>query len=571
MKRKLFFIGLLLFVFMAACVQAETLYVDNHDGENGQLRRLNMRSGATASDPVIASYYSGSAVTVVETPQAQNAEATPEEASAPAPENNDYVHVEIGGISGYMASRFLITESEAKAKYPDGSAFWDGAPADVDLAGMWETEIPLYSSNNIKSEKLASIPAGERVKLRGITGTWAYVTRSMEGIEQNGYVPLDRLTETGAAKAFILFTGEDQKTISLYETPSLKGKSLLEVESGTTCLSLFGRGEGNWRRVRIGGVTGWLNLTKESTTTDIGDRLRTSVPYYPQIMMARVDTLLYKNKGNKDTPYITLGFDMHVERLGTSGDYSYVRTLEGGLGNFDSGDYGYVLTEDLIPSPNTMTVGVVQVDDQDMPDVVYTVTDGTRTIKGALVSGAQIRLIAYTQTEFAEVSIGKISGYIKKSGLRVISEGGNVPSNTIPQRGTMLEDTVLYAMPDSKQSTEVSIAKGSRVYMLGKFGDWAFINAGSQPDLDLNSDDNDLLGFVPLSAVDAPVSTTHLLAHTTKDKVNMRSAGNRTGNIIGIANQAELLRVTDYGTTWTGVVKPDGTRGYINNEFLRFE
>ena len=75
-----------------------------------------------------------------------------------------------------------------------------------------------------------------------------------------------------------------------------------------------------------------------------------------------------------------------------------------------------------------------------------------------------------------------------------------------------------------------------------------------------------------MAALNAPASTTHLTASVLKDKVNVRSeADNQSGAIIGKARTGDLLLVTDYGNKWTGVVLPDGKRGYMMTEYLQFD
>ena len=108
--------------------------------------------------------------------------------------------------------------------------------------------------------------------------------------------------------------------------------------------------------------------------------------------------------------------------------------------------------------------------------------------------------------------------------------------------------------------------------MLGVLGDWAFVQAAAKPGLDVQDGSADMTGFVPLSALNAPVSTTHLTAFVTKDKVNLRSEGSSTqGAIIGKARLDECLRVAEYGTDWCCVATPAGKRGYIMTKYLRFE
>ena len=47
----------------------------------------------------------------------------------------------------------------------------------------------------------------------------------------------------------------------------------------------------------------------------------------------------------------------------------------------------------------------------------------------------------------------------------------------------------------------------------------------------------------------------------------MRSeADNQSGAIIGKARTGDRLLVTDYGNKWTGVVLPNGKRGYMMTE-----
>lgn len=116
-----------------------------------------------------------------------------------------------------------------------------------------------------------------------------------------------------------------------------------------------------------------------------------------------------------------------------------------------------------------------------------------------------------------------------------------------------------------------SIAAGTRVYMLGKFGDWAYVLAGDSPSLDVTAKTVDRAGFVPLAALNAPASTTHLTASVIKDKVNVRSeADSRTAQSSTRRAPGERLLVTDYGNKWTGIVLPDGKRGYIMTEDLQF-
>ena len=98
----------------------------------------------------------------------------------------------------------------------------------------------------------------------------------------------------------------------------------------------------------------------------------------------------------------------------------------------------------------------------------------------------------------------------------------------------------------------------------------AYENAETTPNLKV-SGGSEILGFVPLSEINAPVSCTHLIAYAKEDKVNLRSRGDKTGDIIGRVRLGERLRVSDYGLQWTQVVTPEGKKGYIKTDLLTFE
>ena len=159
-----------------------------------------------------------------------------------------------------------------------------------------------------------------------------------------------------------------------------------------------------------------------------------------------------------------------------------------------------------------------------------------------------------------------------KNQIRVLTDEAEPLSDRIPQRATVKTDAELRARPEDKAAVSESITAGTRVYMLGKFGDWAYVRASDTPAFDVNDPSADHAGFIRLSSLNAPASTTHLTAFVTKDKVNLRSEPNsQSGAIIGKARTGARMRVTDYGNQWTGVVLEDGKRGYIMTEYLQFE
>ena len=280
---------------------------------------------------------------------------------------------------------------------------------------------------------------------------------------------------------------------------------------------------------------------------------------------------MYQSPGNTEDHYITLGEGMKLEILGVTGDYVYTRTLEGGAGAYDSGDFGYVLAADLAPAVSALSVGVAQADDGDLPVLLYNTPDSTGRVIGALEAGAEVRILAYTQTDYAQLSLNGMSAYAQKKRIRLLTEGNGQPSDRIPQRAVVRTDAALVGEPADDAPEAGSVLTGERVYMLAKVGEWAYVNTGSTAHLNTAGGVDDHLGFVRLSALNAPAGTTHLTASVTTDKVNMRERADRGSPIVGKARLGELLRVADFGTNWTCVVKEDGTRGYIMTEYLSFD
>ena len=548
------FAALMILLSAAACGMSESLFVDNRETDKIYPERLNLRAQPSKNGAILGLYYTGTEVTVL------------------AADSDGYTKVEVGGATGYMATEYLIPENEITARYGENSDFGNGRAAEVDLTGMWMTSVSLLEETDESSSKLASIESGTRVGLMGVLDTWAYIRVEADGETKLGYVPLDVLTDVDELKVSIISSGKTDKKTLLYDAPTNKAKPIMTLSNGTACFSLFGRKEGEWRRVRVGGVSGWIKYTQTGNLYALGTQMRSVVPYYPLLMQTKSDTLLYRVKGDKTERYMTLGQGMYVELLAESDNYAYVRTSEGGAGAYNCGDFGYIPIADLSLAQTGQSIGVAQADDADLPVIVLNDPEKKDEVIGALCSGAEARITSYTQTDYIQIQLGTLVGYVPKNQIRVLTDAAEPLSDRIPQRATVKADAELRARPEDKAAVSESITAGTRVYMLGKFGDWAYVRASDTPAFDVNDPSADHAGFIRLSSLNAPASTTHLTAFVTKDKVNLRSEPNsQSGAIIGKARTGARMRVTDYGNQWTGVVLEDGKRGYIMTEYLQFE
>lgn len=548
------FAALMILLSAAACGMSESLFVDNRETDKIYPERLNLRAQPSKNGAILGLYYTGTEVTVL------------------AADSDGYTKVEVGGATGYMATEYLIPENEITARYGENSGFGNGRAAEVDLTGMWMTSVSLLEETDESSSKLASIESGTRVGLMGVLDTWAYIRVDADGETKLGYVPLDVLTDVDELKVSIISSGKTDKKTLLYDAPTNKAKPIMTLSNGTACFSLFGRKEGEWRRVRVGGVSGWIKYTQTGNLYALGTQMRSVVPYYPLLMQTKSDTLLYRVKGDKTERYMTLGQGMYVELLAESDNYAYVRTSEGGAGAYNCGDFGYIPIADLSLAQTGQSIGVAQADDADLPVIVLNDPEKKDEVIGALCSGAEARITSYTQTDYIQIQLGTLVGYVPKNQIRVLTDAAESLSDRIPQRATVKAEEELRARPEDKAAVSESIAAGTRVYMLGKFGDWAYVRASDTPAFDVNDPSADHAGFIRLSSLSAPASTTHLTAFVTKDKVNLRSEPNsQSGDIIGKARTGARMRVTDYGNQWTGVVLEDGKRGYIMTEYLQFE
>lgn len=543
----------LLLSAVCAVGACETMYVDNRETDKIYPERLNMRDEPAKTGGILGLYYTGAQVEVLSV------------------ENEDYAKVEIGGMTGYMAREYLISWDEAVARYGEDSGFGDCRVAEIDLTGMWRSTTPLLPTTDANSISQGTLRTGDSVALIGIIDDWAYISAEISGEKKTGYVPLDTLTDVGERKVLIVAGKRADSQTNLYAAANDKAEIIMSLKNGTACFSVFGRKEGEWRRVRVGGVTGYVRYTQTANLYELGTQTRSVVPYYPLQMQTKGDTLLYSVKDDKTQRYMTLGQEMKVEVLAESGDSAYVRTLEGGAGAYDCGDFGFVSLSSLALTAAGTSVGVAQVDDGDLPAVVYAEPEADAQAIGALCSGAQVRIASFTQTDYAQVALGGMTGYVLKDALRILGETGESASERIPQRATVTNALTLAQTPGKSDADGEAVEAGSRVYMLGLVGDWAYVRAADKPVLDAQDGEGDHTGFAALSDLNAPASTTHLVAYVTTDKVNLRSEGNsQTGKIIGKLRLGERLRVADYGTGWTCVVKPDGTRGYVMTKYLSF-
>ena len=539
-------------VLALACTgMCETLYVDNQETDKVYPERLNLRTEPSKNGAILGLYYTGAQV------EAQGTEG-------------DYTKVTVGGVDGYMASEYLITAEQAVARYGEDSGFGSCRAAQVDLCGLWENETDLLEAPDKTSQLLLTLHHGDAVRLVGIYGEqWAYVAVEADGETVLGYTPLESLIDVQGYRVMIVASGKADSRVILYDAPNAKAKEIMSLKNGTPCLALFGRKEGNWIKVRVGGETGWIKYTQAGNLEPLAqDQARSTVPYYPLVMQTRTDALLYSVRNDKSSPYMTLGAEMKVEVLAECDNAVYVRTMDGGAGAYDCGDFGYMALADLALSQSEGGMGIAQTDEDDLPVVILKEADSASDMLGALVPGAQARIVDFTQTDYVKIALGDVTGYVLKTQIRALGTGGATASERIPQRASLLADGVLRAGMKTSAQESATVQKGERVYMLAVCGDWAYVKAGDSPAL---GETGERVGFVQLSSLNAPASTTHLTAHVTEDKINIRDEASREGGIIGRARLGERLRVADYGVDWTCVVTPDGKRGYMMTSYLEFE
>ena len=560
MNRRLFAVlAAVLLCVLASCASAQTLYIDNRETDKVFPERLNFRAEPSAQGDLLGLYYSGTTVEKLEDAE------------------NGYVKVTVGGVTGYMSSEYLITKEKADSLYDKGSGFYEGRAAQVDLSGLFMTQLPVYAAADLKSAPVTNLENGAMVELLGILADeWAYIAAETTQGKQKGYVALDALTDVGEYKTLIIAGEKADSRLILYSWPNTKAKQIMSLKNGTACFNLFGRSVGGWRKVRVGGVTGWIRELYNPGFELLSETSRAAIPYYPLLMQTKKETLLYSVPGDVTGTYMTLGAALKVEVLAESGDYVFVRTYEGGAGATDCGDYGYIAIEDLSLAVSSGSIGLAQVDDGDLPAVVYAEPDAASALIGALVPGAQVRVSDFTQTDYMQVRLGSgeeaVTGYVLKSSLRLLTGAQGELSERIPQRASLIRGYALRDLPEGKAPKDASsIAAGERVYMYGVVDGWAYVSAAKTASLDPADEESDNTGFIELPALNAPASTMYLTAYVNTDKVNMRREGSASSGIVAKARTGERLLVADYGVEWTCVVTPEGKRGYLMTKYLVFD
>lgn len=539
--------GLLL---AAACTGVcDSLFVDNRETDKVYPERLNLRAEPSKNGAILGLYYTGAEVEVLGVEEA-------------------FTKVSIGGVTGYMATEYLISEQAAEERYGHESGFGECRTAQVNLSGLWKAQLDLLAAADMQAERIASLEDGAVVALVGILGDeWAYIRADVDEEPLYGYVTLDALVDAMQYEAMIVAGSKADTRTMLYDAPNDRAGEIMTLKNGTACFSLFGRREGNWVKVRVGGVSGWIRYTQADNLTPLEQaQARSTVPYYPLMMKTKKEALLFKEAGEQSGAYMTLGQEMNLEVLAECGEYVYVRTLEGGAGAYDCGDYGYVAISDLSLAQSAGGVGIAQADDDDLPVLLYAQPEEGAAMVGALIAGAQVRISDFTQSDYLEVALGDMKAYALKAQIRALGDGSAEPSARIPQRAAALENLGLSRAPDAE--AEIEVAKGERVYMLARCGDWAYVQADDQPGFEQETPQ---MGFVKISRLNAPASTLRLTAFVNKDKINIRSQADKSGEIVGRARLNERLRVADYGKEWSCIVTPDGKRGYVMTQYLEFE
>ena len=274
-KSILSMLALALMLALACTGVCETLYVDNRETDKVYPERLNLRAEPSKNGAILGLYYTGAQV------EAQGVE-------------EDYTKVSIGGMTGYMASEYLITAEEAAARYGADSGFGECRAAQVDLGGLWESALQVRAEADGASQTVATLAHGDTASLIGIVGEqWAYVSVESEGKAVFGYVPLDSLIDVLGCRVMIVASGRADSRIILYDAATDRAKEIMSLKNGTPCMALFGRKEGNWVKVRVGGVTGWIKYTQAANLqTLMTGQARSTVPYYPLVMQTKTDALL---------------------------------------------------------------------------------------------------------------------------------------------------------------------------------------------------------------------------------------------------------------------------------------
>lgn len=153
MKKLLCALVALALLMSAACGVGESLFVDNRETDKVYPERLNLRAQPTKNGAILGLYYTGTEVNVL------------------AVENEEYDKVEVGGVTGYMASAYLIPQEEIAARYGEDSGFGDGRAAEIDLNGMWMTSVPLRETTDNRKPC-----RWRRLTKTAKSGCWAFWT-----------------------------------------------------------------------------------------------------------------------------------------------------------------------------------------------------------------------------------------------------------------------------------------------------------------------------------------------------------------------------------------------------------
>lgn len=228
MKRLL----ILLFLLLPCCAFGETLRVYQDTGWEDRVKLRESPGGR-----VIGQYYNDVLVTPLETDGA-------------------WTRISIGGREGWMMSEFLLPADEEWLEA-------NGWRSQGMIGAVWEGEggeLPIFSEPDNRSDALLFLPSGDVDVLGTVNDDWLHVRCITADGVVDGYASAWHITYTDNMSGADVDTGDAAERLNLRDEPSLSGRKLAELYSGTRVLFLFDDhvNDDGWRKVRAGELTGYV-------------------------------------------------------------------------------------------------------------------------------------------------------------------------------------------------------------------------------------------------------------------------------------------------------------------------
>lgn len=546
--------------------------------------KLNMRSGASSSYPIIKRLSNGSAVTVVS-------------------RVGDWYYVTAGGTTGYVSASYLRssgTSAPSQSVPPtnntpaDSSQTMLGASAYVATSGG---SLNMRSTPDYQGGVVRRLPNGASVTIQEKVNDWYRVSyNGRQGYVLGTYLRVNQSSASSTPSGTASGTGSTTSTSSTAYVNTASGSLNMRETAGGRIIARLARGtavtvlsqSGTWSRIAANGATGYVKSSYLSTTLPGSQAPVTSnSPNNGKIAVLSGGQPLRMQPSYSAGTITDIGTNAQVTIQSYGLEWSFVSF---------GGYTGYLPTAVLKITSQTATAqpkvtGYFPGNYTAYAKYAYSAlriysepgqsSENAKQI-ASLAAGARVYVIQRAATDdnqsWLQIQSGSVSGWVRSTDIALRTESGaDVDANgTQAGGGTTAYVNTSSGSLNMRETAGgrviAQLARGTTVTILSQSGSWARVSA------------NGLTGYVMASYLS---STNTSGSGSQTSGAGMGSANSALDNTSARTNNSQTLRqqpdnasaavatipagaavtIRTYGTIWCSV-SYGGMNGYMPTSTL---